>query len=132
MQDSRVERALESHIRRGRGEVDEGSPACAERPEHLLTVPNRAGVAGTNHHHGPPVKIHGDDRYRWRGTEPHDGAELVGSVADEVAVTAEDLPGVGRVPEDWLGKNGGPDGVEAGLERSDHAKIASAASQCPE
>src|SRR5262249_61891913 len=54
------------------------------------------------------------------------------SVADEVAVDAEDLPGVGRVPEDGSSQNGGPDGVEAELERGDHAEVATAASQRPE
>src|SRR3546814_7826622 len=58
-----------------------------------------------------------------------DRAELVGSVADEVAVEPEDLPGVGRVPEDGPGQNGGPDGVQAELERGDHAEVAAAAPQ---
>ena len=39
--------------------------------------------------------------------------ELVGSVADEVAVEAENLPGVGCVPEDRSGQDDGPDGMEA-------------------
>src|SRR3546814_14610494 len=60
-----------------------------------------------------------------------DRAELVGSVADEVAVEPEDLPGVGRVPEDGPGQNGGPDGVQAELERGDHAEVAAAAPQRP-
>src|SRR3546814_9175264 len=60
-----------------------------------------------------------------------DRAELVGSVADEVAVEPEDLPGVGRVPEAGPGQNGGPDGVQAELERGDHAEVAAAAPQRP-
>src|SRR5262249_10512737 len=62
----------------------------------------------------------------------HDCAELIGSVVDEVAIEAEDLRGVGRVPEDGPGQDGGPDGVEAELERGDHAEVAAAASQRPE
>src|SRR5215468_7214057 len=65
-------------------------------------------------------------------THENDRAELVGSVADEVAVEAEDLLGVGRVPEDGPGQDGGPDGVEAELERGDHAEVAAASSQRPE
>src|SRR6185295_13542375 len=101
------ERALESHVRRGPDQVEKGSPGCAERTEPLQTVLDRAGVAGTHHHHRAPVQILGDDRKWWRGAEPHDGAELVGGVADEVAVEAEDLPGVGRVPEDGAGQEDG-------------------------
>src|SRR3546814_7241005 len=41
------------------------------------------------------------------------------------------LPGVGRVPEDGPGQNGGPDGVQAELERGDHAEVAAAAPQRP-
>jgi hypothetical protein len=78
------------------------------------------------------VQILGDDRQRRRGAEPHDRTELVGSVADEVAVEAEDLPGVGRVPEDGPDQDGRPDGVEAELERGDHAEVAATASQRPE
>src|SRR3546814_4138277 len=39
--------------------------------------------------------------------------------------------GVGRVPEDGPGQNGGPDGVQAELERGDHAEVAAAAPQRP-
>jgi hypothetical protein len=60
--DGRVQRALESHVRRGPDPVEEGSPRCAERAEHLLTVLDRPGVAGTNHHHRAPVQILGDVR----------------------------------------------------------------------
>ena len=60
--DCRVERALESHIRHGPDQVEEGSPECAERAEHLLTVLNRPGVAGTDHHDRAPVQIRGDVR----------------------------------------------------------------------
>jgi hypothetical protein len=63
-----------------------------EREEHLLTVLHRPGVAATHHHHRAPVQILGDDGSRRRGAEPHDGAKLVGSVADDVAVEARDLP----------------------------------------
>ena len=100
--------------------------------EHSLTFLDRTGVAGTDHHDRAPVQILGDARQRRRGAEPHDRAELVGSVADEVAVAAEDLHGVGRVPDDGPGQNGGADGVEAELERGDHAEVAAAASQRPE
>src|SRR5262245_2884943 len=60
--DGRVECALESHVRRGPDEVEEGRPGCAERAKHPLTVLNRAGVAGTDHHHWAPVQMLGDDR----------------------------------------------------------------------
>ena len=33
-----------------------------EAGEHLLTVLDRPGVAGTDHHHRAPVQIPGDDR----------------------------------------------------------------------
>ena len=33
--DGRVDRALESHVRRGSDQIKEGSPRCAERLEHL-------------------------------------------------------------------------------------------------
>ena len=60
--DGRVERALESHVRRGPDQVEERSPECAERAEHLLTVLDRPSVAGTDHHHRAPVQILGDNR----------------------------------------------------------------------
>jgi hypothetical protein len=60
--DSRVERALESYVRRRPDQVEEGSPGCAERAEHVLTVLDRPCVAGTNHHHRAPVQILRDDR----------------------------------------------------------------------
>src|SRR6266540_13516 len=60
--DGRVERALESHVRRWPDQVEEGSPGCAERTERLQTVLDRAGVAGTYYHHRAPVQILGDDR----------------------------------------------------------------------
>jgi hypothetical protein len=59
--DGRVERALESHVRRRPDQVEEGSPGCAERAEHLLTVLDRPGVTGTHYHHQAPVQILGDD-----------------------------------------------------------------------
>jgi hypothetical protein len=59
--DGRVERALESHVRRGPDQVEEGSPR-AERAEHLLPVLDRPGVAGPDHHYRAPVQILGDDR----------------------------------------------------------------------
>src|SRR5262245_32934023 len=132
VEDRRVERALESYVRHGPDQVEEGSPRCAERTEHLLTVLDRPGVAGADHHHRAPVQMLGDGRQRWRGAKPHDRAEFVWSVAYEVAVEAKDLRGVRRVPEDGPGEGRGPDRVEAELERGDDAEIAAAASQRPE
>src|SRR5262245_66618130 len=60
--DGRVERALETYVRRGPDQVEEWSPECAERAEHLLTVLDRPGVAGTDHHHRAPVQILWDNR----------------------------------------------------------------------
>src|SRR5262245_60460289 len=98
----------------------------------MLTVIDRPGVAATHHYHRSPAQILGDVHERWRGAESHDRAELVRSVANEVAVEAEHLRGVGRVPEYGPSQDGGPEGVEAELERGDHAEVAAAAAQRPE
>jgi hypothetical protein len=74
----------------------------------------------------------GDVRQRWRGSEPHDRAELIGSLADEVAVEAQDFPGVRGVPEDGSGQDRGPDGVKPELEGGDDAEVSAATSQRPE
>src|SRR5262245_24263053 len=84
--DGRVERALESDVRRGPGQVEERTPGFTERAEHPLTVRDRPGVAGTDDQHWAPVHGFGNDRQWWRGAESHDRAELVRSVADEVSV----------------------------------------------
>jgi hypothetical protein len=128
VQDGRVKRALKLHVSRGPDDVEEGSPGCAERAEHLLTVRDRPGIAGTDHHHRTPVQILRDARDRRRGAEPHDRGEFVGGIAHEVAVDAEDFPSVARVPEDGAGQDRGSDGVEAELERGDHAEVTAAAS----
>src|SRR5262249_51847095 len=62
MDDGRVERALESYVRRGPDQIEEGDQGCAERAEPLLAVIDRSGVAGTDHHHRAPVQIFGDNR----------------------------------------------------------------------
>ena len=51
---------------------------------------------------------------------------------DEVAVEAEDLAGVGCVPEDRPGQDIGSDGVEPEVERGDHAEVPAASPQRPE
>jgi hypothetical protein len=49
------------------------------------------------------VQWFGHGRQRRGGAEPHHRAELVGGVAHEVAVEAQDLAGVAGVPEDGAG-----------------------------
>jgi hypothetical protein len=130
--DGRVERALKLDVRCGPDQVEERSPVSAERAKHLLTLLERPGIAGADHHHCAPVQMFGYARYRRGGAKPHDRAELVGSLADEIAVKAEDLSNISRIPEDGPRQNNGPDGVEAELERGDDAEVAAAPSQRPE
>ena len=119
------------YVGRGCDQIEEGPPEGAQGAEHHFSVLNRSDVAGAHQDDRPPVQFLGDVRQRRRGAESHDRAELVGSVAHEVAVEAEDLVSVACVPEDGAGQDAGSDGVELELERGDHTEVAASSAQRP-
>ena len=73
-----------------------------------------------------------DNWQRRDRAEPDDGAELVRSVGDEVAVEVHDVGGVLGRPEHRSGDDGGAQWVQRETERAGDAEVPAAAAQRPE
>jgi hypothetical protein len=102
-----------------------------QRLDDLPTGVVVARVAGHDHAHRLAVAVGWQERQRRRQVEPEERAQLVGCLADELAVERERLAGRADLVEDRAADHRA-DRVELELERGHYAEVPAAAAQRPE
>ena len=132
MRDGVIEDALLVDVQRRSDQIQERRSELAQRVDGTLAVFDGSRVAAADRDCGPEVKVLVDNRQGRDRAEPHDVAELVRRIRDELAVEAQDVGGVLGRPEHGSGDDGGANRVQGKTERADDAEVPASASQGPE
>ena len=102
-----------------------------ERLERFLTLVDWSSPARDHEGKRVAVAILGDERERWCDLERRECTHLLGSACDVFAIKAQDVAGVLQLVEHRAAVDV-VDRVQAELERSHHAEVATATADGPE